>query len=96
VIRDFIAGLEKMGALRSSIVIILGDHGESFGEHGPRLHTMVVYDETLNIPAILYADGVILPVTSISGLRQHVDIMPTVLDALGLAAERATLPGTPF
>jgi len=94
VIKDFIAGLEKMGVLRSSIVIILGDHGESFGEHGPRLHTMVVYDETLKIPAILYADGVIPPATSISGLRQQVDIMPTVLDLLGLTAEDATLPGT--
>jgi len=94
VIKDFIAGLEKTGVLRSSIVIILGDHGESFGEHGPRLHTMVVYDETLKIPAILYADGMIPPATSISGLRQQVDILPTVLDALGLTAEDATLPGT--
>jgi lipoteichoic acid synthase len=93
VIKDFIAGLEKMGVLRSSIVIILGDHGESFGEHGPRLHASLVYDETVKIPAILYADGVIPHGTSISGLRQQVDIMPTVLDALGLAAEDATLPG---
>jgi lipoteichoic acid synthase len=87
VIKDFIAGLEKMGVLRSSIVIILGDHGESFGEHGPRLHASLVYDETVKIPAILYADGVIPPGHSISGLRQQVD-------ALGLAVEDATLPGT--
>jgi lipoteichoic acid synthase len=94
VIKDFIAGLEKLGVLRSSIVIILGDHGESFGEHGPRLHTSVVYDETLKIPAILYAEGVIPPGSSISGLRQQVDILPTVFDALELTAEDATLPGT--
>jgi arylsulfatase A-like enzyme len=53
--------------LRSSIVIILGDHGESFGEHGPRGRSLLVYDETVKIPGIVYADGPIPPGTSISG-----------------------------
>jgi lipoteichoic acid synthase len=94
VIKDFVTGLEKLGVLRSSIVIILGDHGESFGEHGPRGRSLLVYDETVKIPGIVYADGLIPPGTSISGLRQEIDVVPTVLDALGLTAENATLPGT--
>ena len=93
-LKDFIAGLENLHVLESSVVIILGDHGESFGEHGPRQHTYYVYDETLKIPAILYANGLIQPGTSIPGLRQQVDILPTVLDALGLSVDNATLPGT--
>ncbi len=93
-LKDFIAGLEDLDVLKSSIVIILGDHGESFGEHGPRQHTYYVYDETLKIPAVLYADGLIQPGTSVPGLRQQVDIVPTVFDALGLSVDNATLPGT--
>jgi lipoteichoic acid synthase len=94
VINEFVTGLEKLGALHSSLVIILGDHGESFGEHGPRGRSLLVYEETVKIPGIVYADGLVPPGTSISGLRQEIDVLPTVLDALGLTAEGATLPGT--
>ncbi len=94
VIKQIMNGLEEMGVLRSSIVIILGDHGESFGEHGPRLHSLDLYEETMKIPAILYAPGRIAPGTSISGVRQEIDIVPTVLDALGLSMENGTLPGS--
>ena len=93
-VKGFIEGLDKLGVLRSSIVVILGDHGESFGEHGPRIHSLGVYDETLKIPAIVSADGMIAPGTSIPGLRQEVDILPTVVDALGFAPENASFPGT--
>ncbi len=94
VIKDLVAGLEKLGVLRSSFVIILGDHGESFGEHGPRLHSLELYEETVKIPAILYADDLIAPGSSISGVRQEVDVLPTVLDAVGVRAKAATLPGS--
>jgi len=94
VIKEFVTGLEKLGVLQSSLVIILGDHGESFGEHGPRGRSLLVYDETVKIPGIVYADGLIPPGTSLSGLRQEIDVVPTVLDALGLTAENATIPGT--
>jgi lipoteichoic acid synthase len=95
-LKGLIEGLDKLGVLRSSIVIILGDHGESFGEHGPRIHSLGVYEETLRIPAIIYADGLIPPGTLIPGLRQEVDVLPTVLDALGLTPENTNFPGTSF
>ena len=92
-IKDFVAGLDKLGVLSSSLVIILGDHGESFGEHGPRTHALELYEETVKIPAIVYADSLVPAGSSISGLRQEVDILPTVLDALGLTAYKATFSG---
>ena len=94
VLKEFMDGLDRMGVLRSSIVIILGDHGESFGEHGPTAHSLELYDETLRIPAIIHADGLVRPGTAISGLRQEVDVMPTVLDALDMKAENATISGS--
>ena len=94
VMKDFMDGLEKLGVLHSSIVIILGDHGESFGEHGATAHSLDLYDETLRIPAIIHADGLVPPGTSIQGLRQEEDVLPTVVDALGLTLENATFSGT--
>ncbi len=94
VMKDFVEGLDKLGVLQSSIVIILGDHGESFGEHGATAHSLDLYDETLRIPAIIHADGLLSGGTAIPGLRQEVDVLPTVVDALGLTAENATFSGT--
>jgi arylsulfatase A-like enzyme len=94
VLQDLIQGLERRGLLKSSVVLILGDHGEAFGEHGPRQHILVPYDEALKIPMIIYADGLIPAGSSIVGLRQEPDILPTVLDALGMQGEHLNVPGT--
>lgn len=93
VLHDFLLRLDRLGVLKSSVILILGDHGEAFGEHGPRQHILVPYDEALKIPMIIYADGLIPPGSSISGLRQEPDILPTVLDALGFQVERLNVPG---
>jgi len=94
VLQDLIQGLDRHGLLKSSIVLILGDHGEALGEHGPRQHILAPYDEALKIPMIIYADGLIPPGSSINGLRQELDILPTVLDALGMQSEHLFVPGT--
>lgn len=93
-LKEFFDGLDKLGVLRSSIVIIMGDHGESFAEHGATAHSLDLYDETLKIPTIIHDDGVLAAGTSISGLREEVDVFPTVLDALGLTTTNATFSGT--
>ncbi len=94
VLQDFFRGLDRLGVLKSSLILIMGDHGEAFAEARPRQHIMVPYEEALKIPMIIYADGLIRPGTSITGLRQEPDIMPTVLDALGLQGEHLIIPGT--
>lgn len=96
VVRELVNGLEKLDVLSNSIVLIMGDHGESFGEHGPRVHSLVLYNETLRIPTLLYAEGSIAPGSTITGLRQEIDVMPTMFDLLELTPSNATLPGTSF
>ncbi len=66
------------------IVMVIGDHGESLGEHGERTHAILAYDSTLHVPWVLHVPG------GPSGLRisEHVgqvDLMPTVLSLLELA-----------
>lgn len=92
-LREFFAGLDRLGVLKSSLIVILGDHGEAFGEHGARQHTLVPYDEALRIPMILYGEDIIAPGSSITGPRQQVDVLPTILESLGFEAEHMTAPG---
>ncbi len=66
------------------VVAVIGDHGESLGEHGEQTHALLAYDATLRIPFLLRVPG------GPAGKRLaepvgHVDLMPTLLDALGLS-----------
>ncbi len=49
--------LERGGLLEKSIVIILGDHGEEFGDHGGNYHKSTVYTEVVNVPLIVWIPG---------------------------------------
>ena len=72
-----------------------GDHGEGLGDHGEQTHGLFVYESTLRVPLILGQLGGSHPpdhgVVSDDTVR-HVDILPTVLDALGKPSD-STLPG---
>ena len=66
------------------IVLVVGDHGEAFGEHGFKLHGQTIFDEEIAIPFILSGPGI--P----AGVRdprpaQMVDVAPTLLDLAGIA-----------
>ncbi|QKD04586.1 sulfatase-like hydrolase/transferase [Mesorhizobium loti] len=75
--------LKQSGKLDSTLVVILGDHGEAFGEHGNYVHASALYEENIHIPLIminkqLFHDDV---AHSVGGI---VDMAPTILDILGL------------
>jgi len=80
---------------RPTLVIVTGDHGESLGEHGELTHGLFAYESTLRIPFIAAQVGGRRTRTTGSVSDdpvRHVDIVPTVLDALERPAEPA-LPG---
>ncbi len=74
-----------------TLVVVTSDHGESLGEHGEKTHGVFAYEATLRVPLILYAPALFGPRVVADPVR-HVDILPTVLDALG-APLPADLPG---
>ena len=85
-------GLEERGLLDKTLFVLVGDHGEGFGEHKRYQHDNVIYEEGLRIPMIVVGPGV--PEGKIvEGLRQNVDLMPTVLELLGLEIRSGKLPG---
>lgn len=43
---------------RDTLIVVAGDHGEAFGEHGEYAHSIFVYDTTLRVPLILNGPGI--------------------------------------
>ncbi len=72
------------------LVIFTSDHGESLGEHQESTHGIFAYESTLRVPLILWSP--ILRSEVIKTPVRHIDLLPTVLDAL---AQRGApeLPG---
>ena len=91
---DSVAGL-MLDALRASgeldhtIVLITGDHGEEFAEHGHWGHTSNFALEQVAVPLVLRGPGITPGVETRP--TSHVDVAATLLEACGMpASERAS------
>jgi choline-sulfatase len=82
-----LGALEADGRLRDTLVVVVGDHGELLGEHGEQTHGFFVYDAAMRIPLIVAGPSV--PARVVGEQVRIVDVMPTVLDLLGVAAPTA-------
>jgi arylsulfatase A-like enzyme len=67
-----------------TLVVVTSDHGEEFGDHGSVLHGGTQHREILHVPLIMHGPGVPAGVR-VSTPASLVDVVPTVLDLLGIA-----------
>jgi arylsulfatase A-like enzyme len=74
-----------------TLVIFTADHGEGLGDHGERLHNRYVYNSTLQIPLVVSLPGLTRG-KAVEGAVGQVDLLPTMLELLGIAIPSA-LPG---
>ena len=69
-------------------LIVVGDHGESLGDHDEESHGVFVYETTTRVPLILGGDGT--PATGTRGdVVSTVRVAATLLELAGLDADRA-------
>jgi hypothetical protein len=82
-VRRIFDHLKKQGVLGRTLLVIVGDHGQAFGQHHPDnyLHYRYSYNENLEAPAILYQPALFRP-KAFQVPTNHADILPTLLDAL--------------
>lgn len=83
VIAPLLKKLNDLGLYDKTILIICSDHGEEFGEHGGGAHGGTLYDEVIRVPLIIRVPW-IKQGKQIQELTQTVDILPTLLDLLGI------------
>jgi arylsulfatase A-like enzyme/Tfp pilus assembly protein PilF len=75
--------LKSRGVLQDTLVVIGGDHGEAFGEHGEWGHQVFCYEENIRVPLVIFGRG--LPRGKrVTPRVDLMDIMPTILDYLGI------------
>ncbi|UVK82076.1 sulfatase-like hydrolase/transferase [Pseudomonas sichuanensis] len=83
-IGQMLEGYDKAGLLDSTLFVLVGDHGESFGEHGLFIHNSSMHEEEVTVPLIFWAKGKTLA-KPISTTSQQTDIAPTIADFFAVA-----------
>jgi lipoteichoic acid synthase len=96
-----IRGLRARGLDQKTLWIVVGDHGEAFGQHeGNYGHTFQLYDENVRIPFLIAAPGLVPNQIRSRQVVSLIDTAPTVLSLAGLRAPesyqgRSMLDGEP-
>ncbi|NOT16425.1 MAG: sulfatase-like hydrolase/transferase [Methylotenera sp.] len=74
--------LKEHQLLDNTIVILIGDHGEEFMEHGFWGHNSTFVDEQVRTPLVIYTPGM-KPLVS-NEMTSHMDVIPTIMPLLGV------------
>jgi arylsulfatase A-like enzyme len=81
-VAGFLNALDRSGLAARTLVVLLSDHGEAFGEHGVTGHGTAGHEEQLRVPLILRGPGV-RPGVRLDATESLIDVVPTLLDLLG-------------
>ena len=76
--------LEEKGLLENTLLFVLGDHGYPMGEHNNFVEQRYLYEENIRVPLMVYGKGRILEPKKITAPCSQLDLVPTVMDILGL------------
>jgi arylsulfatase A-like enzyme len=77
--------LRELHLEQDTMIAVIADHGEELHDHGKMGHGHVAYGEIANVPLILYRPGAIPAGVRVTETTRSIDLMPTLLDASGLA-----------
>jgi arylsulfatase A-like enzyme len=92
-----LAVLDERGLRDSTIVVVLGDHGEGFGTKGIKQHDNNFFEEGLHVPLVMAGPGI--PKLRVDGNVSLVDVTPSLLAVLkvrSVLSERNPLYGMNF
>jgi len=91
-----ISHLDESGLSESTLVVYMGDNGFELGEHG-FYDKRDAYEESIRVPMLAYAPGLIKPGAKITRMVQNIDIAPTLMSAAGVDVPKsAKIDGRSF
>ena len=79
------AGLRDRNLLDNTLIVVVGDHGEGFGQHDAFVHASEIYEDEIRVP-LLISMGNGLAGRVDDRLASHLDLLPTIASALGISA----------
>lgn len=85
--------LERSGRLERTILVLTGDHGEAFGRpRGVWVHSKHSFNVNFRVPLVIHQPKLFAP-ARVTRLTQHPDIVPTLLQAMGIPVPPGRLQG---
>ncbi|MHC4989715.1 MAG: sulfatase-like hydrolase/transferase, partial [Planctomycetota bacterium] len=78
-----LAWIDEQGLRERTLVVVAGDHGEAFGEHGELQHGHFVYDTTMRVPLLMRLPSRVPAGTVVDAAVGLVDLYPTIVEQLG-------------
>ena len=65
-----------------TLIVVAGDHGEAFREHGETEHGLFLYDTTMHVPLLFSYPSRLPRGKTVSAVVRLIDVMPTILDLM--------------
>lgn len=80
--------LKDLGLYERTLVVVTADHGQELADHDPGqifgMHGHTLYDELLHVPLVMRLPETTIRGAVVDGIVQSVDVVPTILELLGL------------
>jgi phosphoglycerol transferase MdoB-like AlkP superfamily enzyme len=95
VLGKIIAFLKDRHELDNTLIVFTGDHGQAFGEHGLYMHNTILFEEGIKIPIVFFDGRSHEPARRDADMRSQIDIVPTILDRIGIHYA-GNFPGKPL
>ncbi len=90
---DLLDALDRRGILDDTVVVVVSDHGEGFGDHGVYGHNWSVHDELVRVPLVVRAPG--LAAGRRAGPTSTADLFGAVAELAGAPIAGATTLAAP-
>jgi arylsulfatase A-like enzyme len=84
---QLLQGLANRGLRQNTLVVLLSDHGEEFFDHSGFEHGHTLFDELIKVPLVFSLPGVVPENRRVARQARLVDVLPTVLDIMGVRPE---------
>lgn len=86
-LRRLIDWLDRRNLRENTLIVVAGDHGESFDEHDEPDHGLYVYDTTILVPLLVSWPAYVSAGHVASETVQLIDLYPTILELSGAEQE---------
>jgi arylsulfatase A-like enzyme len=94
-LRNLFDLFRELGLYEETVFVLIGDHGQAFGEHGRSGHSNVPYEEGLRVPFLIHAPGAFAAGERVAHPVSQTDLLPSALALLGYRVEGGRHVGRP-
>lgn len=80
--------LREKNVLDKTLIVVAGDHGEALGEKEELDHGIFIYDVTMRVPLIFYADKCLPESLVVDSRVRLIDVMPSILEMVKIPVNK--------